>query len=296
MASPFEYFALTDPVAAQQVVQLAQILQAEKAAAGNNRVNTLQAITQGNISRDNAAQQRAYTQAQLAQRDRETQAYQAQRNAELAQSQKQFDVTDIYRNKALTENRAIRESELNFAKEDARKVALENSELEVLGALEAQIKRGNPPTETEFNLSTVDMTPRRKAALNQLRLDSIAELNRQADVAEKIAAKWTAKLTGLKPEQARERDIVLAEFEKSKDKNYVELDPATGSFMSLLKRPRTDPTAGGASAAPTVSALQQRLIDTRNKVRALIGGAPVSAAPPAPDATEPYFAIPAPMY
>lgn len=298
MASPFANFALTDPVAAQQVVQLAQILQAEKAAAGNNRVNTLQAITQGNISRDNAAQQRAYSQAQLAQRDREAQVYQAQRKAEMDQSQRQFEATDAYRKSALDQNRALKEADLKFAVEDAQRATLENNELEVLTALEDQIKRGNPPTETEFNLSTVDMTPRRKAALNQLRLDTISELNRQADVAEKIAAKWTAKLTGLKPEQTRERDTVLAEFEKSKDKNFVEMDPETGSFMSLLKRPRTDPAP--TAAAPTVSALQQRLIDTRNKVRALIGGAPVPGGTPTPvppptDA-ESYFAVPFPMY
>lgn len=291
---PFSHFALTDPVAAQQVFQMAQLAQQAEAEKQRASVGTLSAITQGGVARDNASQQRAYSQSQLAQRDRETQAYQTQRNAELAQAQRQFDVTDTYRNESLKQNKALRESELNFAKEDARRVALENSELETLTALEAQIKRGNPPTEAEFNLSTVDMTPRRKTALNQLRLDSIAELNRQADVAEKIAAKWTARFTGLKPEQTLDRERVLLEFEKSKDKNYVEMDPETGSFMSLLKRPRTDPAPSAAMGAPTVSDLQQRLNATRNKVRALFGGAPVGGPTAIP--TESDFAIPASMY
>lgn len=290
---PFSHFALTDPVAAQQVVQMAQLAQQAEAEKQRTRVGTLSAITQGGVARDNAAQQRAYSQSQLAQRDRESQAYQTQRNAELAQAQRQFDVTDTYRKDALSQQKVLRESEINFAKDDAKRVALEGVELEVLAALEDQIKRGNPPTESEFNLKTVDVTPRRRAALNQFRLDTISELNRQADVAEKIAAKWTAKLTGLKPEQLMERERVLLEFEKSKDKNYVEMDPETSSFMSLLKRPRTDP-APAAAGAPPVSALQQRLNETRNRVRALIGGAPVSGPPAIP--TESDFAIPAPMF
>lgn len=286
-------FVFTDPVAAQQAVQLFQLEQAAADAMRRNAQENIRTFGQQNIARENAAQQRAITESQLAQRERESQALRAQREADLLEDRRQFDISDATRNKQLTESRALREADLDLRRQETQRMEAENAELESMAALEAQIQRGNPPTENEFALQTATMTPRRKAALNQLRLDAISELNRNADMAEKIAARWQARLDQAKTLGGASVDAVIAEFEKSKDKNYVDVDPASGRFMSLLRRPRTDPVQGpeeAPSGAPTVSALQQRLQDSRNRIRSLLGE-PV-AAPAAPTERPPMSFVP----
>lgn len=234
---PFSHFALTDPVAAQQVVQMAQIAQQEEAEKQRARVGTLSAITQGGVARDNASQQRAYTQSQMAQRDRE-----------LAQQQQQFATTDTYRNKALDQNKVLVEADLNARRSDATKLADDRTQLELYNALQYEVSGENPPTDLEFDARTIGLHPQRKEILNRLRSGNVTRLTQLADVADNAAANWQSKLTRLKPEQELERNNVFKEFEKSKDRNFVELDSANGSFRSMLKRPRRDPVA--APAAP----------------------------------------------
>ncbi len=255
MASPFENFALTDPVAAQQVVQLAQILQAEKAAQAQSRANTLQAITQGNVARDANAQQRAYTQAQLAQRDRE-----------MAQQQAQFATTDAYRNKALEVNKTLTEADINSRRTDANKVADERGQLELFNALQAEVTGQNPPTDLEFEARTMDLHPRRKEILNRLRASTISELNRMADVADNAAMKWQNKLSSLKPDQTFEREKILADFEKSKDRNFVELDSTTGTFRSMMRRPRSDSSSAPGSSVTPIGEILRRLNTPSNPI------------------------------
>lgn len=227
---PFSHFALTDPVAAQQVVSMAQIAQQEQAERDRARVGTLSAITQGNVARDNAAQQRAYSQSQL------------------AESQRQFDTTDAFRNKALGVNTRLAESDLG-----------NRSELELFSALQGEVTSMNPPTDLEFEARTLGMSPQRKEILNRLRLNTAMDLNRQADIAENTAARWNARLGILKPDEMLARDGVIKEFTNSKDRNYIDLDSATGSFKSLIRRPRRDPDATGAAPAVPIQDILAKL-------------------------------------
>lgn len=290
-------FVYTNPVAAHQAVQMFQLQQASEDAMRRNAQENIRTFAQQNVARDNAAQQRAYTQSQIGQRDRE-----------LAQQQSQFNTTNDRLNRQTEINKTLTESDIA-----ARRSVLGNvKEDEIFQALQNSVLSDNPPTELEFQAKTEGLQPHRKQILFDLRQQKITDLNRNADIAENIAKKWQMRLDALKPEDVVQRDSVLSLFEKSKDKNYLEFDPASNIFRSLLRRPRTDAILGpelpGASVTPIEDILKavpqqptmsfpgaNSLIDAyRTIAPSWLGGRPNPMMPQVPT-VDPAIANPVPV-
>lgn len=227
-------FFFTDPVAAQQAVQMFQLEQAARDASRRAAGEDIRTFAQRDIARENAAGNRAI------------------REAELAQNQRQFDATQDYRNRALAADEKVRMADIEGRSSYNKSRLDENRELELAGALESEINSQDPPTLLEFENRSIGLSPQRKTALLNLRNRQVATLNKQAGIAEDYAKKWNNRLAGLKPNQTLERKQVLDDFEKSKDRNFIILDPDSNTFRSLISRPRQDPVFGPEPAPAAV--------------------------------------------
>lgn len=255
MANPNFFF--TDPVAAQQAVQMFQLEQAGREALRRNATDNIRTFAQTNTARENAAGNRAITEGQLAQRDRE-----------LAQNQRQFDEGQKYRERALDVNRQLTQADIDARRTDANRRLEDQNQVELFNALQSEVQSQDPPTDLEFEARAGALSPQRRDILNRLRVSTIRLLNDQADRAESVAAQWNAKLQGLKPDDVVERRNILKAFESSKDRNFLDLDIGTGTFRSLVRRPRADArmsAMGGRTDGVTP------IEEIRNRVRSLVG-------------------------
>jgi len=269
-------FVFTDPVAAQQLVRMAELDQAAKAQQDQAILGTLGALGQQRIARENSALERSRLQS----------------NADMNRALMNQQATEGERNrlaraseidKTIQGNERIAKTEAEARARGADAVRAENQNLERYNQIFDLVNSNDPPTDTEFEQLASPLTSDRKGYLDNVRKRNRVALDQAAGNAESLAAYWNREIAQVgKPEFAKTLEQIVAEASKSKAGNFILFDPKLGQFVPLVKRPRVDP------AGPTGV---QTIDDVLNKVRTMGGrrlpgptpGAPgVPGVPPAP--------------
>lgn len=237
MATPFQNFVFTDPVAAQQAVQMAQLAANADAEKGRALTATLQALTQQNVARENAANNRALSQAQL------------------AQNQKQFETTSDYNNRALAAKVAADEAHQKFLNDQyADRQTKEAAALQYRQIQDA-LRSGDPPTESELRGMWTLQTPDVQNALLQQRRNAVASLKQRAGAIQNRADIWNKKLKEINPKTGKQFDPfeIRNEAKRLGDDQYLDFNFNTGFFEPLIKGPRED--ASEAVVQPQVQSI-----------------------------------------
>jgi hypothetical protein len=222
-AIPFQNFAFTDPVAAQQAVTMAQVLSAAQAEKDRNMAHYAQEIARQNTARENAAMQRAMSMGQMNQQMRE---------AEL--------------------NRRARADETNRVLASQEKVAGINlagkndyrSENEKFNSLAALIDSEDPPTDSEFAALAGDLAPDRNLVLKNALANRRRALGQVAEQAQQVADFWNSKFDDVKVGEDAKFKALKTEFSKDRTANQLlTRDPHyTFRFLPKYKGPRLDPS------------------------------------------------------
>lgn len=236
------YFTFSDPALQQAVAQegigMAQV-EAQKALARQTSLERMardreaRAIRQAEIDRAERAQ---------AQQDRQFQQSLGLRREELASN------ADLYK---------TYQSEARTAADMKEKNAIEIEKYNGLKSLYANPRNFDPPTPLEFEADTQGMSPDRKAILRSLLDSKRNEVLQFAVDAERARNKWEARIRGIDPKKGETLEKIMAEFDKSKDRDYLSYEPGVG-FISRYKKPRQDvpfgpvePPATGAASVMT---------------------------------------------
>lgn len=223
-------FAFMDAVPAQQTVQMAQI--AALADAERRK-----AIASQQIARENAAEQRAYTQSQMLQQDKA-----------LAQNE---------RNAA--RQAGLYEQDLKLRRDIDLNRGTSNVGDTRFNTIQSAIESTDPPTELELEgmfARFPELKPADMDLLRQTRLNRVNELSKSADIGDQFANLWNSALGRAKSQV--ERDEVLQNAQKQHGR-FIILNPETGMFTSLFTRPRVDsriePETGMAPGSTPVDSM-----------------------------------------
>ena len=268
---PFQNFVFTDPVAAQQATQMAQIIQAAQAEKDRNFTSFANEITRSGTARNNASQQRALTESQMGQQSSEAEKNRKARAAETSQ--------------------VLASQEKVAGLRGAAKNALD-LEAEKFDTLASLIDTEDPPTDSEFQALAAGLSPERikplKIALDQKRRSLVA----LAGEAQDLADYWNKIFTGLKPEDKNALTDARSRF--SKDRRAGDLlksDPATYKLFPKYKGPRLDSPPATNTAITPIGALKERLGGNGLPARSsLIGVQPMPAPGYVPSPTD--FQVP----
>lgn len=255
-------FVFTDPVAAQQYVQMASIAQAEEEARNRAMLGTLQALNQRGMSRDtqDTERSRIASQADIARAQREASAKEAEagRIAQAGSLEKELQSNERIAKMGLDAETARMSGQLGRANEAER-----------YNLLRSMVESGDPPTDFEFAKLSEGLSPDRKVGLDTVRQRTISELNQNADIADKVAAQWNERLNAIANPANKSgvtRDQIVDAALKSNSNRYILFDPEKSVFMSKVRRPRIDQQQSSV----------QKLDDVINRVRAMGGRAPVT--------------------
>lgn len=260
---PFQNFALTDPVAAQQAVQMAQILQAAQAEKDRNMGLFARGVQQQQTARENAAEQRAMTQAQMAQQSSELEK---QRQA-----------------RALETDKLIAAQRGNLTNQSAAQ-----GEAEAYDFAAARIASEDPPTDSEFESLTARLSPELKLRLRDSLKSQRRTLTTVADRAKSLADYWNAQLKAIEPDPKKNPSVTsqLKDFRErlARDREATDLlrpDPTTGLLIPKYLGPRLD-SAAAPTAAPPIGAIPSQV----TPIQDLLGGittrqtGPINYRPP----------------
>ena len=267
----------TDPVVAQQMVQLAQIQQAEEAERQRALLGLNQVMGQQRVARENSALDRARLQSNSDIQRAQMEQQREQQRAIMAQQASEGGL-----------NRAARASELDrtlaaekeLAASDAigrgRAADLARSEAamtEAYNRLLDLVQSDDPPTDAEFSALAGGITGDRSNYLNTLRQNRRIQMNDAAGNAETMASYWNNQLKKLKPDDTVTTiDTVVTGASKSPAGKFIIFDPSLGQFVSMVRRPRQD----------AVAATGRNIEDVINRVRGAGGRQPLSPPTPVP--------------
>lgn len=228
MAQPFIY---TNPAAAQQAIAFEQLRAAAKETAAKNDA----AFTQSMINAGS--------------RDKELRASREDRA-----TSREFQSKENDKLNALTaeDQRLRRESD------SARTAYLKNKEIDAdtksrgalrFDAIQERIESNDPPTATELaqelDLHKDVITPEMAEILKRRNQNKITVMNESANTGDTFAKQWNARMKAIQKGETPEQ--IVAEFNKSPQKNYIIYDPDSGQFKSMFRRPRVDAPAGVSS-------------------------------------------------
>lgn len=240
---PFQNFAFTDPVAAQQAVQMGQLLTLAQAEKDRNFANYAQeglrqqtARQNSQAARQDASQQRAIQLGQLNQ-----QAAEAEKNRQARASEIDKDI-------------ASREKIAGMGMERTKTNALIKRKFDTVASL---IESDDPPTDSEFGQLVQgldeDSVFQLKTALDQNR-NALSEL---ANEAKQLADFWNQLGDSVKVGEDDKFKKISEAF--GKDRRAGELlarDPSKPlRFLPKIKGPRMD--APAVPAVPRVTSIDE---------------------------------------
>lgn len=267
---PFQNFVFTDPVAAQQATQMAQILQAAQAEKDRNFTSFANEITRSGTARNNAAQQRAMTQGQMNQQSSE-----AEKNRQARALEIDKDITS-------------REKIAGMGMERTKTNALIKRKFDTIASL---VESDDPPTDAEFGQLVQDLDEgsvlQLKAALDQNRT-GLLEL---ANEAKQLADFWNPRFKVI-PDTESHKSAKAAFAKDRRAQELIIQDPKTMEFVPKYTGPRMDAAPQPGIAAPKVTSI----LDLKSSMgeSAALPGVGFSPRPPIgfiPRETD--FAVPA---
>jgi hypothetical protein len=281
-------FVFTDPVAANQAVQMAQIAALENAERSRGLSAMTESYNRRGIARDQLKSNEAITGRQMDQRDRES----ADRNRLVS---RELDIT---------------EQDINLRRQmDAGRAAIYNNKLlsaqdreaglARFDAMAALIDSEDPPTASELEKMLQQyasiITPESADILRISQKGRVSAMGKAADMGDALASKWNGRMNSRMAGSTPDQVIDSAQKEAGK---YIMFDPLSGQFRSMFTRPRPDARDYGAvkdvptvpPTAPAVPSITD-LLGKRNSVRGLVGAGPVREPGAAVDA-DPNFGLP----
>lgn len=285
---PFQNFAFTDPVAAQQAVQMGQLMSLAQAEKDRNASNITQEAIRQRTAQQNAARQQALTEAQMRQQISEAERNRQARAAETSQ--------------VLSSQEKVAGLQLQ-GRNDFR------AENEKFNSLASLVESEDPPTDLEFEQLTQGLTGDRKLILRRALEGTRKALKAVADEAQQLADFWNPRFKVL-PGSAEHNKAKEAFAKDRRAQELIIQDPRTMEFVPKYKGPRIDaplppPPPPGItpiedllgrrspvqSTMPSRGSLMQRPI--------AIPGGLIMDEPPAPmidPYSQPAFSVPMTMY
>ena len=237
---PFQNFAFTDPVAAQQAVQMGQILanaQAEKdrqfTSFGNELTRNRTAREQNQAAREDAERARI--------------ARAAETDKILASQEKVAGLTNTAKTKL-------------------------NEENDLFNNLSSLIESEDPPTDAEFNEMSKAISEQNKTILKRALEGKRRALNALASEAKTAAEFWNNKFDSVRVGEDDKFKRYKDEFMKDRRANELLMkDPNPSYAFRLLpkyKGPRVSgpTTQAGVPSVPTIDQLRSGILNTRNRL------------------------------
>jgi hypothetical protein len=213
-------FVFTDPVAANQAVQMAQIAALENAERSRGLSAMTESYNRRGIARDQLKSNEAITGRQMDQRDRES----ADRNRLVS---RELDIT---------------EQDINLRRQmDAGRAAIYNNKLlsaqdreaglARFDAMAALIDSEDPPTASELEKMLQQyasiITPESADILRISQKGRVSAMSKAADMGDALASKWNGRMTSRLEGSTPDSVIDAAQKEAGK---YIMFDPLSGQF------------------------------------------------------------------
>jgi uncharacterized membrane protein len=244
---PFQNFAFTDPVAAQQAVQMGQLLTLAQAEKDRNLGNYAQEVQRGRTQDMIARRQQAMTQAQM--------------NQQMAEANLNRQARADETNKVLASQEKV--AGLNLQGRNDYKSG--NEKFDSLAAL---IDSEDPPTDSEFSALSQGLTPDRILPLKNALMQKRRALGALASESQQLADFWNEKFDAIRTGDDAGFKALKGEFMKDRRANdLLQKDPRWTGFRLLpkYKGPRLD--APPPSDVPGVTSID----DLRSRIG---GGSP----------------------
>lgn len=272
----FGNMVFTDPVAAQQLMQFAQLEQAAKAERDRQMLGLNQAYMQERVARENAGLERARLQSNS---DLQRQQL-AQQQAALAQQATDSGLNRVARASDLDKTIAGQKDIANLEATNRGRAAdlarTDAAGTEAYNRLLDLVQSDDPPTDSEFKALSGGIVGDRAGYLDKLRTNRRTQMEEVASHADTMAQYWNGQLKKLKPDDlVTTVETVVASAGKSPAGKFILYDPGIGQFVPLVKKPRKDASA----------AVGRTIEDVINRVRGAAGRQPITPpGPPAPQA------------
>jgi hypothetical protein len=285
---PFQNFAFTDPVAAQQAVQMAQIINMAQAEKDRNMAQYAQETLRQKTAQQNAARQQAMTQAQMNQQAAENERSRQARSSEV--------------DRRIAGDRSLTEMEI-AGKKDVAGMELERTKgakanQNKFNSIASIIESDDPPTDSEFTKLIEgldeDSVLMLKTALEQNR----NTLKAIADKAKSATDYWNSIFDDVRVGEDAKFALAkqkFAEWEKAEPdgRKLIERDPSrTFRFLPKYKGPRMD-TVAPVDPGPKITPIGDLL--NNNPANVIQPGGMFNLKIPRQVAPE-EFAIPSAMY
>ena len=239
---PFQNFVFTDPVAAQQATQMAQILNAAQSEKNRNAAMLAQEGQRQQAARYNAAEQRALTQAQMAQQTSESEKNRIARALE----------TDKY----IKGQESVAGIQAGAVKTKLDEAAKAGKQSQAFKSITALIGTDDPPTDSEFTtmIERSGIADDEKLILRSALEQSRRAVKLRADQAREISDYWNSVFDNIRVGEDTKFNEAKRKFEEwSKDKSsgfdLIIRDPKrTFRFNPRFSPPRMDAPTGVPTA------------------------------------------------
>lgn len=238
---PFQNFAFTDPVAAQQAVQMGQLLTLAQAEKDRNMAQFAQETLRQRTAQQNAARQQAMTQAQMQQQMAE---------AEMNRRARADETGKIL---------ASQEKVAGLNLEGKKTYQADNEKFDSLASL---IESEDPPTDSEFEALAAGLSPDRKLPLKNALMQKRRALLSLATEAQDLADFWNGEMAKVKVGDDAGLKSTRERFAKDRRAGeLLKIDPSTNKLVPKYRGPRIDtpPLSTNTGGIMSIDELRSRI-------------------------------------